>query len=73
MMGLRFSKRNSVKIKNLLPKGPEYQHLALAGEIIIRKDTHFDIPEIEIKIDGYFPSIVRLWPLGREEPETPNV
>ena len=72
-MGIKLSKRNSIKIKNLLPKGSEYEHLDLDGETIIRKDTDFEIPEIENKTSGYFPSLVRLWPEWREDTGTLTV
>ena len=39
VMGSFLSKKNWVKIKNLLLKGKEFSHLNTCGEIILRKDV----------------------------------
>ena len=67
-MGLKPSKK--IKIVNLLErKYAEFPHLDVRGEITFKKDVYFNIPEIEIKFDGYFPALVCQWPVGRESPQ----
>ena len=74
-MGLSLSKKNyKIRVVDILLKGEEFPHLVLRGEIIIKRDNDFDIPEIYINIDGYFPALARLWPQNRSSlPSTPNV
>ena len=58
-MGLKHSTKK-IKIVNLLSKKyKEKPHLDVKGEIIIEKSEALDIPEIELRFDGYFPAIVR--------------
>ena len=61
-MGSIHSRREKVKIKNMLPRGIEFSHLNKRGEIILRTDQDFDILCFEIKFEGYFLTVVRLWP-----------
>ena len=72
-MGIRHSKK--IKIINLLPEiYAEFPHLEVCDKIFIRKGTDFDIPGFELKSDGYFPALVRLWPSDRDNmPDSPNV
>ena len=73
-MGSKLSKKSRLKVVDLILKGREFSHLAVFGEIIFKKDSHFDISEVEINIDGYFPALVRLWPEGRGvQDRTPNI
>ena len=65
-MGLRHSKK--IKVVNLL-KYAEFPHLDVRGEISVRKDVHFNIPDIELKFDRYFPVLLRLWPHDRISPQ----
>ena len=70
----RSRKKNKFRDINLISKGREFSHLVPRDEITFRKDSDFDIPEIEININGYFPSRVRLWPENRGiEATTPHV
>ena len=52
--------RDRVTIKNLLPKGKHFSHLKTNREIILKKDTDFDILCFEIKFEGYYPTLVCL-------------
>ena len=73
-MGSIRSKREKVKIKNLLPRGTEFSHLNARGKITLKRDTDFDILCFEINFQGYFPAAVRLWPSNHPtSPPTPNV
>ena len=67
-MGLRHS-RKKIEIVNVLKKKyKEKPHLDVKGEIILRKYYTLDIPEIDIRFEGYFPACVRLWPYDRPSP-----
>ena len=71
-MGSFLLKKNKVKIKTLLPKDSEIFQTSV--EIILRKNTDFDILCFDINIDGYFPARVRLWPQNHPTaPPTPVV
>ena len=58
----------------MLPRGSEFSDLNTRGKIILRRNQDFDIICFEIKFEGYFPTVMRLWlsnhPTG---PPTPNV
>ena len=73
-MGSKLSKKNRLKVVDLIPKGREFSDLVSSGEVIFKKDPDFDIPEVEINIGGYFPALVRLWSEGRGvQDRTPNI
>ena len=38
----------------------KYPNLIVDGEITINKET--SVPEVEIRLDNYFPAVVHLWP-----------
>ena len=70
-MGHKYSKKilevlNVISKRNLI----ENLHLDKSGEVIIGLDHLFQIPEIEIRFNGYFPAMVRLWP--GDTPTAPN-
>ena len=70
----KLSRKNRLKVVDLIPKGREFSHLVASGEITFNKDSDFDIPEVEINIGCYFPALVRLWPEGRGvQDRTPNI
>lgn len=50
---------------DLIPKGSKFSHLVASGEIVFKKDSDFDIPQVEINISGYFPALVRVSLEGR--------
>ena len=63
-MGKVISKKNNVEVINHisindLKRNP---HLVAKDEIIITNDNILKIPEVDIRLDNYFPSIVRLRP-----------
>ena len=73
-MGSKLSKKNRLKVADLIPKSREFSQLVASGEIIFKKDCDFDIPEVEINIDGYFQALVRLWWEYRGvQDRTPNI
>lgn len=73
-MGSIRSKREKVKIKNLLPRGNEFSHLNAKSKITLKRDIDFDILCFEINFQGYFPAAVRLCPSNHPtSPPTPNV
>ena len=64
-MGLRHLMKK-VEVVNVLSKEyKEKPHLDVEGEIIVGKHYSFDIPEIDVRFEGYFPARVRLWPYDR--------
>ena len=68
------SRRENVKIKNMLPRGSELSHLKKQGEIILRRDQDFDIICFKIKFEGYFPTVVGIWLSNHPtSPPTPDV
>ena len=70
MMGTKHSKKNKIEIVNVLSdKYKEKSHLDVGGLIILRKDNLMDIPEIEIRLEGYFSSVVRFWSSDRSSPQ----
>ena len=73
-MGSIHSRREKVKIKNMLPRGSEFSHLNKRGEILLRRDQDFDILCFEIKFERYFLTVVRLRPSNHPTSvPTPNV
>ena len=56
--------RHSKKIK-IVKKIQRISSFDIGCEIILGKDNYMDIPEIDIRLDGYFPAAVRLWPMDR--------
>ena len=56
--------KKDIKIVNVISKIDliKYQHLNLRGEIIIRRDDGYYIPEIELRFENNFPATVRVWP-----------
>lgn len=73
-MGSIRSKREKVKIKNLLPRGNEFSHLNAKSKITLKRDIDFDILCFEINFQGYFPAAARLCPSNHPtSPPTPNV
>lgn len=64
-MGSKVSKKSRFKVVDLIPKGSKFSHLVASGEIAFKKDSDFDIPQVEININGYFPALVRVWLEGR--------
>ena len=74
MMGLKISKekkRRKIKKIDLISEGSEYAHMNVPGKITFDKDADFDIPQVEIRFENYFPVIVRLWTLGQERQQFP--
>ena len=63
-MGKKFSKKKKFEVSNVISKRNllNNPHLDVSGEIIISLDHLLQILKIEIRFDGYFPSVVRLWP-----------
>lgn len=57
-MGSVLAKRNRIKVKNnleeIIPKA--------SSGIVFRKEANFDIICFDIKIVGFYPTRVRLWP-----------
>ena len=51
-MGSIPSRRQKMKIKNMLPRGSEFSHLNTREEIFLRRDHDFDILCFEIKFEG---------------------
>ena len=73
-MGSFLSKKNQVKIKNLLPKGKEFSHLNKCGEITLKKGVGFGVLCFGINFDGYFPAQIHVWPQNHlTAPPTPAV
>ena len=67
-MGLRLSKK--IKIVTLLEKKyRNFPNFDVCGEVTVKKDVDFNITDIELKFDGYFPAIICLWPVGRDSPQ----
>ena len=63
-MGKLFSKKRDVKVRNVISINDlkKYPNLVVKGEIIIAIDESLKIPEVEIRLDNYFPAVARLWP-----------
>ena len=61
-VGSKLSKKDRLKVVDLIPKGSEFFHLVASGEIIFKKGSDFVKPEVEINIVGYFLAMVRFWP-----------
>ena len=59
-MGLQHSKKNRLKVKVI---GNNF--LFTSGKIVVKKDEDFDILCLELYFDGYFPTIVRVWPQNK--------
>ena len=58
-MSLRLSKK--IKIVTLLEKKyRDFSNLDVCGEVTVKKDVDFNITDIELKFDGYFPAIICL-------------
>lgn len=73
-MGSFQSKKNQVKIKNLLPKRKEFSYFNTSGEITLKKDVDFDILCFEINLEGHYLKLVCLWPQNHSTaPPTPVV
>ena len=73
-MGSKLSKKNRLRVVDLIPQGREFSRLVASGEIVFKKDSDFNIPQVKININGYFPALVRFWPEGRGvENNTPNI
>ena len=73
-MGSKLSKKNRLKVVDLIPKGRQFSHLVASEEIVFKKDSDFDIPEIEINFGPYFPALVRFGPEGTGvQDRTPNI
>ena len=60
MMKLGQSKKNRVKVK---VTGNNF--LFTARKIVVRKDEDLDILCLDLDFDGYFLTIVRVWPENR--------
>lgn len=66
-MGCVQSKKEGVILKNNLPKENEISKVA--GEIVLKKDSDFNILCFDVNFDGYYTTRVRLWP--ENHPTTP--
>ena len=55
---------NAVKLHNVITLNDlkKYPNLVVKDEIIIGKDHNLSVPEIEIRLENYYPAIIRLWP-----------
>ena len=61
---LKIQNKNAVKVLNVNSVNDlkKYPNLIVKGEIIIGKDYDTNVPEIEIRLENYYPAVIRLWP-----------
>ena len=61
---LKIQNKNAVKVLNVnsVDDLKKYPNLIVKGEIIIGKDYDTNVPEIEIRLENYYPAVIRLWP-----------
>ena len=62
-MGNCFSSNTSnIKITDETPVGEQFDYLRPEGTITYTIDRMYDVPEIEINLNGWYKSSVLLWP-----------
>ena len=62
-MGCCFSKqRMRVKIIDTISKDPKFDYVRPKGRLILKMDSVYDVPQIDILFDDWYSNSVRFWP-----------
>ena len=69
-MGCCFSKNKlKTKIVDTIDEGHEFDYLRPKGRLILKMDSIYNVPKIDVFFDDWYASSVRLWPktkIGRK-------
>ena len=62
-MGCCFSKHKmEIEIIDTISKDPEFDYLRPKGRLILKMNSVYDVPKIDILFDDWYSNSIRLWP-----------